>query len=284
MNQKEEFSNDILTPLSDRLMSQIINNIKILKEYASKNNFKVYIAVVPSKEYIYQEEDIYHPNYKRENVYTLVEKVKEELGYDIIYPAEEFRKLKQDEVLFYKTDHHLSNIGSYEFYKCIINRINKDFKDINITPLSEFNKFYNNLVRPVEYRTFEKGGNIERVQIDDDKTLLKYNYEYYDYKNLDSINVISNFPYGEHINPNGKYKMFIIGNSMIETLTYFLDTNFYEIVKYRFNSSLEKPPRREEMDMKGYEPFIEEEKPDILLIVLSAGFIPKLQYLYSNIL
>ena len=258
--QEKKHYYDILTPLDDYIITRYTNKIKFLLDYAKENNIKVYITIVPSKEFIYQEEDEYHPNFEHENVDVLVNKIKKELGYDIIYPIEEFRKLKKDKLLYYKTDHHLTNTGSYELYKIITKRVNKDFKDIHVTPLSEFNLFYNNLVRPDEKRDFGKGGNIYREHLNDDKTLLKQKYEYYDYKKLDSITIKENFPYGEHINPKGKYKVLIIGDSMIETLTFFLDTNYNKIVKYR-NPTVD------------YKAFIEKEKPDIFFIIYSAGGI-----------
>ena len=284
INQTKEILNDGLTPIDDETLNKITSNIKTLLNYVKKNNIKLYIVIVPTKEFIYQEEDIYHKNYEHENSYQVVKKVKKELNYDIIYPSEEFRKLKKEKTIYYKTDHHLTDEGSYELYKIITKRINKDFKDINITPLEDFKVSYNNLVRHNGERIFDRGGNLTRSYIKDDKRLLKDKYKYYDYKDLNTLQIEEHFPFGKQINPKGKYSVFIVGNSMIESLSYFLNTNYHKIVKYRFNSSIETPKRQSRMDMKGYEPFIEQEKPDILFVILSTGNILELEGLYVDMI
>lgn len=74
----------------------------------------------------------------------------------------------------------------------------------------------------------------------------------------------------------------MIGNSFCEKLSYFLNTSFKEIHKYRFNSRLEFSKRNAWLDISGYEPIIEEQKPDILLLVLSTGYVDTLKDLYKN--
>ncbi len=281
LNGDKKIINDMVTPFEEKLLEKITLNIKTLLSYCKNNNIKVYIAIVPAKELIYREYDIYHGNFEHENTFKLVEKVKKELGYDIIYPVDNFRKIRNEELVYFKTDHHLTDFGAYEFYKVIMNRVNKDFNDVKITPLSEFNLSYNNLVRADGERTFSEGGNILRACIRD-KKLLEYKYPYYDYKKLDKLEITEEFPYGLHINPKGKYKVFIVGNSMMENLVYFLDTNFQKITKYRFNSDKKIPPRQTRLDMNGYIPLIEKEKPDILFIILSTGNVFELEGLYPD--
>ena len=198
----------------------------------------------------------------------------------MIYPAQEFRKLKKENFLFYKTDHHLTDSGCYELYKIILNRIKKDFPDINITPVDKFKISYNNRTRHSSSRNFDRGGNITRALIEDNKTLLKTNYKFYEYKDSNNITVTENWPMGEHVNPNGKHKMFVIANSMIESLIYIMDTSFYSIIKYRFNSSLETPKRKSRIDINGYDPYIKKAKPEILLIILSSGYVFEMEDMY----
>lgn len=279
INKSKNLLNDSLTPFTEEQLNKITSNIKKLIDWGKENNIKVYIAVVPSKEYIYQEEDVYHANYKQENAEKLVEKIKKELNYDIIYPINELKKLKKEDYVYFKIDHHLTDTGAYEFYKIIMHRIQKDFPDIEITPISKFNVSYNKKVRHSAARNFDMGGGA-RSLIHDKKNLLNYNYKYYDYKDLDKLTIIEKWPMGIHINPDGKYKIFVIGNSMIENLIFFLNTSFRKIKKYRFNSGLNTPKRKTRMDMNAYAPLIKEYNPQILLIVTATGYIFEMEDMY----
>lgn len=278
INQSKELINDGLTPFTDDELNKITSCIKKLLEFGKDNNIKVYIVIVPDKEYIYQEEDVYHAAFEHENTYKLIQKVKKELNYEIIYPTNEFKKLKKEDYVYYKTDHHLTDSGSYELYKLIILRIKKDFPNIKITPISNFKVFYNNKARSSASRHFGMGGGA-RALIKDEK-LFRYNFKYYDYKNLDKLTITENYPFGEHINPDGKYNVFIIGNSMVESLMFFLDTSFYSVKRYRFNSKLSTPPRKTRMEMAAYAPLIKKENPEILLIVLSTGNVYEMHGMY----
>jgi hypothetical protein len=181
--------------------------------------------------------------------------------------------------VYYKTDHHLTDSGQYLLYEILMERIKKDFNDICITDKKEFDVSYNNLTRWDWDRKYVIGSNYERAELHD-KNLLKPKYKYYDYKNLKSIDITGEYPYFQHINKNGKYKMFIIGNSFSESLVYFLNTSFKEIEKYRWNSKISVPIRNAQLDIKGYIPAIEKQQPDILLLVLSTGYVEHLKELY----
>lgn len=278
LNQKKDIYNDGLTPFSEAELNKITSCIKKLLEFGKDNNIKVYIVIVPDKEYIYQEEDVYHAAFEHENTYKLIQKVKKELNYEIIYPANEFKKLKKEDYVYYKTDHHLTDSGSYELYRLIALRIKKDFPNIKITPISNFKVFYKNKARHSASRNFDMGGGARALI--NDKKLFRYNFKYYDYKNLDKLTITENWPFGEHINPDGKYNVFIIGNSMVESLMFFLDTSFYSVKRYRFNSMLSTPPRKTRMEMAGYAPLIKKAKPEILLIILSSGYVYEMKDMY----
>lgn len=279
--QSQRDINNSFEPLSNNELKQYTGNIRKLLDYCNKSNIKLYIIISPTKEYLYRNEDYVNTAQVVEKTKKLVENVAQELNYEIIYPEKELKELKNKEYVCYKTDHHLTDSASYLIYKLLLEQMKKDFSDLKITKKNDFNITYNNLIRWDCNREYQEGYNYKRANLHD-KKLLKTKYKYYDYKELKNIAISGEFPHYSHINPNGKYKMFIIGNSFCENLTYFLDTSFKEIQKYRFNSSLDFPKRKAPLDISGYLPLIEEQKPDVLLLVLSSGYIDNLKDLYDN--
>ena len=280
-NQSQGDTNNSFKPLSDKELKQYTENIHKLLGYCNKNNIKLYILISPTKEYLYRDEDYVNKMQVVEKTRKLVDNVSKELNYEIIYPENELKKLKEKEYVCFKTDHHLTDSASFLLYKLLLKRIKQDFSDIEIKQEKDFNITYSSLIRWDSNRDYKKGCNYERANLHD-KKLLKTKYKYYDYKKLQDITISGVHPHYSHINPRGKYKIFIIGNSFCENLTYFLDTSFQEIQKYRFNSPLDFPKRKAPLDIRGYIPLIENQKPNVLLIVLSSGYVDNLKDLYDN--
>ena len=280
-NQNQYDINNIFTPLSQDKITQYTDNIEQLIKYCKSNGVKLYIMISPTKEYLYQDNDLVHGYVKNEKTYDLVKNIKDKLGFEILYPVEELVKLKDSEYVCYKTDHHLTDSGSFLIYQLLMQQIRKDFNDIEESTEQDYNISYNNLIRWSNERTYLKGCNYERAGIKD-SSLLSTKYKYYDYKNLGDISIVGSHPYYIHVNKAGKYKMLSIGDSFSENLTYFLNTSFYEIRKYRYNATLNIPKRKAPLDITGYIPVIEEYKPDVLLLVLSSGHIDRLEDLYSR--
>ncbi len=279
--QSQVDTNNSFTPLSNIKLQMYTRNIRKLLSYCKQNNIKLYIVIAPTKEYLYQDNDYVNSAKAVEKTQKLVDTVEQELNYKIIYPVQELKELKNKEYVCYKTDHHLTDSGAFLIYKILLKQIKQDFHDIPIAKETDFNITYNNLTRADDNRKYTEGCNYERANLHD-KNLLKTKYKYYDYKKLSNITITGQFPYYLHKNPHGKYKMLIIGNSFCESLSYFLNTSFKEIRKYRFNSNLEFPKRNAPLDISGYEPIIKEQKPDILLLVLSSGYVDSLKNLYKN--
>ena len=272
----------IFVPFDTEETKWMAKNVKKLANYCKNNNIKLYILVAPEKELLYKDEDYVNNNNKTfDRTQALADYVKQNSNFEIIYPIKELEKLKEKEYAFYKTDNHLTDSGQFVMYNVLLNKIKQEYNDIPITKEADFNTYYNNLARWNNKREFKPGCNYERGYLND-KNLLKSQYKHFDYKKLSDIKISGEQPYYLHINPNGKYNLFIIGNSFSENLVYFLNTSFKRIDKYRFNLGLDFPKRKAFLDFNGYEPIIEKQKPDILLIVMSAGFLDRLKDLYDK--
>ena len=250
----------------------ISTNIRQLKEFCNKNNIKLYIMVVPSKEILYKDMDLMRlpkKSTKQNKVKTLVEKIYKDLNYEILYPEEELLTLKKEnKFVFFKTDTHPTDEAAYELYKIFIKQISKNFPDIHITPLSEYKKSTNNLVRAGSSADLYEEGTYYRLAYINYQKLLNTKYTYYNYKHPENIDIVEDGLHQTYTNKNGKYKLFILGDSFQENMSRFLSTNFYQIDKWRGNFKEMAPIRESNLDMNVFESIILDFKPDILFIIL----------------
>lgn len=241
-------------------------NLARLNNFCEQQGVKLYVVALPFSSWFYKEYNLIYknlpdmpgnilPNYLDKNI-------------NFIFPLNEFSNAAKYNSVYYKNDSHLTDFGSYTLYKTIVETMQKDFKDIEITPLNKFDVSYKNKVKYDWDRNFYPGGNYLNSGINAPE-LLKDENQFLDYKNINSIKINKGFPHSTFDNPNGKYKLFIFGNSMQESLKYFLTTNFKEIDAYRTNMNNPMfPNRRYDMEMKPYEKIIKKTKPDAVILIV----------------
>ena len=198
----------------------------------------------------------------------------------IIYPKEQLIKNKKNNYMYFKTDHHLTDEGTYIVYQELMKAIKKDFKNIYISSKDDYRKSYSTKIRYEYLRLFLNGETYRRLQIDNEN-ILKDNYPIYDYKRIKDIEIKSYDKLQTRIflNTEGKYNLTIIGRSLTENLSYIMLPSFKKITKYRVNNG--------EFDNKNMYKFerwknkIQEEKPDILVIYEYSENIPYLLQLFA---
>ena len=255
---------------SQQDLKNISQNIKTLNNFCNKNNIKLYIMVVPSKENIYQDKDkVNHFKTSKNKAVLGIKEVKRQTNFNILYPEKELLNLKnQNKYVFFKTDTHPTDEAAYVLYKLFLNSIKQDFPELKITKLSKFKKFRSKLVRAGSNREdFDFGAYYRFIHIND-KNLLNTPYTYYDYKNIHKISITDDALNQTITNPDGKYKLFILGDSFQENLSFFLLSNFYKIEKWRGNSIELEPQRDTHLDMNAFAPIIQKFNPDAILIIL----------------
>ena len=262
---KDNKINSYLKKYSNEELNTIKNNLLSINEIANKNGKDFYILLMPAEESLYQD---YNILLKRDNVlkekklHQICNLSKENLKLNIICMEDDFinyRKTNDKEFLYYKTDHHMTDTAAYITYLKFIKELNKKY-DIKTTSEKEFNISTKTLLRYEENRKYDEGHSYKTANLND-KSLLDTSYKYYDYKYLDKIKIEGSFPHITHYNPDGKYNLLIIGNSFQENLSYFLNTSFKNIDKYRFNSG--EYPLRKEI----YEPIIKKSDADIVIFI-----------------
>lgn len=251
-------------------LKNISQNIKRLNNFCKQNDIKLYVMVVPSKEIIYQDKDkIKNFTESQNKVLPAIKDVKLEDKFGILYPQKQFLQLKsRNKYVYFKTDTHPTDDAAYVLYKFFIKNARQNLPNLKMTSLSEYNKSQRKLVRASFDRdTFDYGTYYRFIHIDD-KNLLNTKYTYYDYKKLKDINIDNDGLHQTLTNNNGRYKLFILGDSFQENLTYFLISNFYQIDKWRGNSEELEPKRLSNLDMNVFAPIIKRFEPDAVLIVL----------------
>ena len=255
-------------------MNYIEQNLYKLNDYCRKNDIKLYVLIVPQREFIYDEWNSKTKKILTDSNSELVNKTKQKFGVEIIYPKLELEQLKKQELVFYRTDHHPTDEAQYLLYNLLIDKMKKDLPMLKITQRKDFDIYKRNLVRAEFERNFRAGYTYERANISD-KSFSKFKYTYFDYKNLKDLKIQGEFPHFSMKNKNGNYKLLIIGDSYQESLAYFLITSFNEIEKYRINSGkkvkgyFDTPKRKKEFEFKPYSRIIEKYKPDAMLIIIN---------------
>ena len=271
-------------PFTDKELELYSRNFYKFNKFCEDNNIKLYIVIPPSQLSYNQKYmlTLYNQN-QEDRVIKLIDYAKKKYNLtNIIFPEQEFRNNENGELVYYKTDHHLTDYGSYILYKCLINKMKKDFPLLSVTTLDNFNIYKRSLARFDYDRKFAAGCGYSAMHIKAPE-LLTQEYTYYDYKYPEKIKISEGKAHKTFTNKNGHYKLLIMGDSFMESLIYFLNTNFYSIEKYRTNlDKLNNPPRKFEFEMKPYEKIIKSYKPDAIILIKHSGWIETMKKMYPE--
>ena len=264
------FVNAVPPTYSETQKALITSNLQRYEEICNKSGKKFYVIISPARESIYRDFDKIRISNDCIEVGTtdLVEYIKKNSKINIIFPQDLFlqnRKTDKD-ILFYKTDHHLTDTGAYLLYQYLIEILKKDFPLLKITPLSDYNQTTSNLIRWNADRLYDNGLEYTHFGVKD-KKILETQYTYYDYKYRQRIKIIEKYPHYTHYNPTGRYKILVLGDSYQENLSYFLNTSFKQIDKYRLNPNIKQP-----LHISLYEKIISESDAQIVLLVLHSFY------------
>ena len=280
------FSLSFWTSMTPKLIQPIMQNIKKLNAFCQENNIKFYMLMLPRKEIMYQEL-LYDyafdkKQYKRLNeIYETVKKEAQKINVPFVYPLNELREAKQKDYVYFKWTHHWTDWGAYIGYQALMKEIQKDFPDIFVTPLNEYNKTQNKLIRDEWNRNYYKG-NLERIFNIKKDEKNSVNYTYYDHKNKNLLQTKTGQYTKDYSYPLGKYKIMVIGDSTNDNLTQFIPYSANELKYIRINRG--QVPTYIDMwkIMKLYKKDILSFKPDILIFSFANIHLWSLQFLGSN--
>ena len=264
---------------SDEFPDEIAIQLNKLEEFCNTNNIKLYILIVPYNVEVYYEElfpyiDTTRMQYNKNQV---IANIIEKASANIIYPYNELKKQTKYKQIYYKMEHHWTDDGAYIGYLELMKEIKKDFPQVSITPLSEYELKKSKLTRGDWSRKFGLGEIMEH----DIPALIKYKskildkkYVYYDNKNKKLLNkqVVNNEEIRKkefYYSNGGNLRVIQMGSSMNESLLQFTPYSFKNLKYLRLNGVKQRPNNEEYKIMKYYKNEILEYKPDILIFCIT---------------
>ena len=271
----------------------IKENFKFLYEFndfCEKNNIKLYTLIVPNKADIYTTKfNYYRDEYIHKEFLDYIKDIQKENKIKIIYPYNEMKKeAKNDNLLYFKTDHHWTDDGAYIAYLALMNYIKKDFPKINVLNRDNFDYFYSNMIRSNFNRDFNYGGDCLHMGFSESvcKIFHKYNYRYYRHKKYDELQqeiINDNFNNKKlyYYKPGANYRVIQMGTSQNENLTEFIPFTFKEVKRIKNSNVYGIPPTDDFKIIKYFEKDILNFKPDIIIFCITFQNIQFLNYIFN---
>lgn len=283
----EPYSRAIYKKLEEQTVKRISDNFVKLNQFCSKNNIKLYIVVVPSKEDIYKKHAPYFPAYGQENFHQIYDYIKSKTDVNLIFPSQQFKNRAEKDYLFFKTDHHWTDTGAFIGYKLLSAAIQKDFPDFVPLKEDDFKIFKEKQVRSDFMRDFHNGTtlsaflNLQGSRFA--KKILDVEYLYYEYKQnhlletkIDYENMTKDFYFPSKNNLTAVE----IGNSMSENFNDFLPFSFRHLKYFRANNGRRQAIN--DLKMADYQPLILELKPDVLILTITSAYIIPMLNMYES--
>ncbi len=272
-------------PDEDILKNSMIELDKFNK-YCLKNNYKLYVLIIPRKEDIYAKDTFLNKDYV-DTCGKYIDKFKKQISVPIIYPHKEMHEASKDDYVFFKTDHHWTEFGAYIGYRALIKEIQKDFPTIKALKKDDYITSKNKQVKSDFARNFHTGQTSWRsLNLKDEiaKSILDTQYTYYSHKNKDLMKIEIAQIKGKLLEKNFSFKqgsdlrLLMIGTSMNENLSEFLPYTFKNSKYIRLNAIHIKNTERFKI-IKLYEKILADFKPDIMVLCIAVGNIPDLRRL-----
>lgn len=266
----------------EEILKTHAENFNKLQNYCKKKGIGLYVLIVP-RACDYFDFDI--PD-KRKNMANpadeVIDYIKANTDVKIIYPKDEMKEANKTTPVFFKTDHHWTKKGAYTSYSALIKEVRKDYPDVKILDENELEKYYDKRVAEWWDQKFNQGQTFKQMRLPKfyAKRVLDTPYLYYknpEFKNLQktdtkylkhSRDVQFHYPKG------AKEKVLVVGDSF--------GCQFFEFMPYSFQDSLYIYNNPRGLEMKNYEPIIEDYKPDVLVLLFYTPNIPKFLDLYPN--
>ena len=173
-----------------RVSDEAIRNLKRIKKFCQKNNIKLYIVSPSGREEFVTEDSfpllIRDANYLASKM--KIEFIENKTGIKAINPYDQIYEysLKSAEPMFFKADYHWTDIGAYVAYTVLMQEIKKDFKNVKITPLEDFDTYTSNLTRCCPIYGFFEGDYYQRLSLNN-KQILDQQYTYLIPKNYNNV-------------------------------------------------------------------------------------------------
>lgn len=260
--------------ISDGDLKNIGDGMAVFTKFCRDNGIKCYVELVPSRiEFARDKTSRIIPESERDTGEVVQNYLLKRLGFDVVFPLNEMLVADKSDMVYFKTDHHWSDFGAWIGYQSLMKRIGRDFPDLVVLDEKDYDVFYSNKVRAEYNRIFFKGSQCKSLNWTDEECPLDVKYRYYKHKDEDKVTV--SFANGRDCDFNApfaknKYKVFMIGNSFMENLAYFMAESFVDVRKRRNNGT--KDFDTDNMFFSRWKDEVLQYRPDILVIVVNSDY------------
>ena len=258
-----------LTPFSEKDLQKTVRSLEERMKVYKEMGIKFYFIIAPSSYEIYSE---YLPHYILRAKTTKTDKFCELLqNTDIpfIYLKEELLKNKTAGQLYRKNDHHWNSLGCYFAYKATVDLIKKDFPQIPVYSLDDFEM--------TPHQT--SSGNIVNMLNDNFKAIfgedIYYKVQLKDsckrYYNVPKVGYpcIEGFPYPWVYEVTGE-----TSNKELPNIVIIRDSYFSEVVQFFYNSFSRSVAIFDKWRYGANMDIVSQENPKIVLLFLIETNIP----------
>lgn len=263
------------------LSRSIVHDLTKLNQFCRQNQIKLYVFEVPRKESVYKEiiKDEYGFD-KQE--FIRLSQTKESIRNEArkhhvswIYPYKALCDATRKGLVFFKESSHWTDWGAFVGYRELMKEVSKDFPDMPIVSLEDYQKTSNRLIRDEWGRNYFLWFPQRFFNLDIDQQNLT-SYDYYDHKNGDKMTIhlgqfTKDFTYSE-----GKRKVMLIGTSQNENFLQFLPYSTAQTKYLRLNRGQARTADEFKI-LKLYKKDILAFKPDILILSISTYNLPRLR-------
>lgn len=246
--------------LQEEELKKLANEVKRRRDYLENKNIKMYFVIAPTKYTIYPE---YLPAYVQPiRPTTRTDQVKQallEVGIGVLDLRDTLKVAKEDRMLFYKTDNHWNNLGSFVAYRAILSEIKKDFPELPVLDWSDIN---------IEERERLGGNTADLMNLRDEFTDIEYfvdPHKGYKAKQVEDVGypVPSQFGYKKQYE-----EIFLIKNDSLPDILFIRDSFGNALIPYLTESFNRSVCLFDAWNYTANEHIIENEKPDIVLYVV----------------
>ncbi|MBR4311100.1 MAG: hypothetical protein IKT79_08725, partial [Akkermansia sp.] len=253
------------TPEETELV-RITRNLQRVQKFCEEQGIKFYTLICPVKEDIYAR---FHTTGRTSGTEANTELVKYvnrvAPWIKMVYPRELMAEHAMTETLYYKTDTHQHEEGAYLLNAALVKELQKDIPTV---PMPEKEKFVCKRSKQVGVGRVISNGYIYSVMGIKDTSILDIEYPYYKLPDTSVLKVEEN-DLGERLSmyQNARGKCILLGDSFTENQALWLQYSFGELHKWRCNNGHES----NEMRFERWADRIQQEKPDVLVICVSAS-------------
>lgn len=274
---------------SPTFYQSIVRNLIQLNQFCQRNKIKLYVLEVPRKENVYGEflKKEYGFDEKKflqvSQAHEFIRNETEKHHIPYIYPCKALLDAAKSDFVFFKWTNHWTDWGAFVGYCELMKEISKEFPDMPVVSLNDFQKSQNWLIRDLYDESFAFTWrhlywflNYEDVTDSPNRAF----YSYYDHNNRAKMafkveRFIKEFSYTE-----GRRRVMLMGTSQNENLNHFLPYSAAQTKYVRLNMGQAKTADEFKI-LKLYKKDILAFKPDILILSISTENLSRLRDLCS---